>query len=146
MTTYYKERLQKGGGTHMRTVNKVILIGNVTWIDELKHSEGKKAVCSFGLATNRNTVTESGEKQEEADFHRLVAFGKLGELCSEYLRKGRKVYIEGRLQSRQWTDNEGTPKAITEIVLDDMVLLDSKLPDQKSDRPNHQQKEQVATP
>ena len=146
MTTYYKERLQKGGGTHMRTVNKVILIGNVTWIDELKHSEGKKALWTFGLATNRNTVTESGEKQEEADFHRLVAFGKLGELCSEYLRKGRKVYIEGRLQSRQWTDNEGTPKAITEIVLDDMVLLDSKLPDAKPESANHQQKEQVATP
>ena len=129
----------------MKTVNKVLLIGNVTWIDELKHSEGKKALCTFGLATNRNTMTQEGEKQEEADFHRLVAFGKLAELCHEYLRKGRKVYIEGRLQSRKWTDNEGTPKAITEIVLDDMVLLDSPQQETKSDRPNHQQKEQVAT-
>ena len=131
----------------MRTVNKVILIGNVTWIDELKHSEGKKALCTFGLATNRYTVTDEGEKQEEADFHRLVAFGKLAELCHEYLRKGRKVYVEGRLQSRSWTDNEGTPKAITEIVLLDMVMLDSKIQEDTTpdDRPNHQQKEQVAT-
>ena len=90
-------------------------------------------------------MTQEGEKQEEADFHRLVAFGKLAELCHEYLRKGRKVYIEGRLQSRKRTDNEGTPKAITEIVLDDMVLLDSPQQETKSDRPNHQQKEQVAT-
>jgi single-strand DNA-binding protein len=75
-----------------------------------------------------------------------VSFGKFAELCHEYLRKGRKVYIEDRLQSRKWTDNEGTPKAITEVVLDDMVMLDSKLPDQKPERTNHQQKEQVATP
>jgi len=129
----------------MRTVNKVILIGNVTWIDALKHTEGKKALLSFGLATNRNVVSDEGQKQEEADFHRIVSFGKLAELCAEYLRKGRKVYIEGKLQSRKWTDNEGTPKAITEIVLDDMVLLDSKLPDQKPEQTNHQTEKQVAT-
>ncbi|HZB83823.1 MAG TPA: single-stranded DNA-binding protein [Rubrobacteraceae bacterium] len=73
------------------------------------------------------------------------AFGKLAELCHEYLRKGRKVYIEGRLQPRSWTDNEGTPKASTEIVLDDMVLLDSKLADQKPEKTNHHTNEQVAT-
>ena|SRR3712207_407846 len=122
----------------MRTVNKVILIGNVTWEPELKHSEGKKAVCSFGLATNRNALSETGEKHEEADYHRIVAFGKLAELCHEYLKKGRKVYVEGRLQSRQWTDNEGQPKAVTEIVLDDMVMLDSKPEEAKPETINHQ--------
>jgi single-strand DNA-binding protein len=110
----------------MRSVNKVILIGNVTWKNDLKQLDSNKQVCTFGLATNRNTVSEDGEKHEEADFHRLVAFGKLGELCFEYLQKGRKVYCEGRLQSRQWTDNEGQQKAVAEIVLDDMVMLDSK--------------------
>jgi single-strand DNA-binding protein len=128
----------------MRTVNKVILIGNVTWDPELKHSEGKKPVCSFGLATNRNTVSEHGEKQEETDFHRIVSFGKLAELCHEYLRKGRKVYIEGRLQSRSFTDNEGVQKAITEIVLLDMVMLDSKVK-ATPEVSDHQEEKQAAT-
>jgi single-strand DNA-binding protein len=78
-----------------------MLIGNVTWKPELKYSEGKKPVCSFGLATNRNSVSESGEKHEDVNYHRIVSFGKLAELCHEYLRKGRKVYLEGILQSRQ---------------------------------------------
>ena len=111
----------------MRTVNKVILIGNLTRDPELHQSEGKKSMCAFGLATNRNWTTEEGEKREETDFHRIISFGKLGELCSEYLKKGRKVYLEGRLRSRSFTDNEGVQRAVTEIVLDDMVILDSKV-------------------
>ena len=131
----------------MKTVNKVILIGNVTWIDDLRQSKGKKAICNFGVATNRNAVSENGDKHEEADFHRLVAFGNLAEICNKYLRKGRKVYIEGQLHSRKWTDNEGVPKAITEIVLDEMVMLDSKPEEAKPESTtNHQAKEQVATP
>ena len=118
----------------MRTVNKVILIGNLTRDPELHKSEGKKAMCAFGLATNRSWTTEDGEKHEETDFHRVVAFGKLGELCSEYLKKGRKVYLEGRLRSRSWTDNEGVERAITEIVLDDMVILDSKIKQETQDK------------
>ena len=110
----------------MRTVNKVILLGNLTRDPELHQSEGKRAMCTFGLATNRSWTTEEGEKREETDFHRIVAFGKLGQLCREYLKKGRKVYLEGRLRSHSWTDNEGLQKAVTEIVLDDMVILDSK--------------------
>ncbi len=129
----------------MKTVNKVILIGNVTWDPELKHTEGKKPVCSFGLATNRNTLSETGEKIEEADYHLVVGFGKLAELSHEYLRKGRKVYIEGRLQSRSYTDNEGVQKAITEIVMNDMVLLDSKPQDTKPKASNGQEEQQAAT-
>ena len=129
----------------MRTVNKVILINNVTWKDKLKHSEGKKAVSSFGLATNRNSFSENGEKHEEADYYRIVAFGKLAELRHEYLKKGRKVYCEGRLQSRSYTDNEGIEKATTEIVLDDFVLLDSKPQDTAFEVSNHQREQQGAT-
>jgi single-strand DNA-binding protein len=129
----------------MRSVNKVILVGNVTWNPELKHTEGNKTVCSFGLATNRNWTSGDGEKREETDYHRIVAWGKLGELCHEYLRKGRKVYLEGRLHSRTFTDNEGVQKTATEIVLDDMVLLDSKPQETKPEASTHQEDQQAAT-
>jgi single-strand DNA-binding protein len=108
----------------MKSVNKVILLGNLTHDPELKQSEGKKPICVFGLATNRNWTTESGKKQEETDFHRLVAWDKLAELCGTYLRKGRKVYVEGRLQTRSYTGKDGTEKTVTEIVLDEMLMLD----------------------
>src|SRR5919199_1184361 len=98
----------------MRSVNKVILIGNVTWKDDLKQTEGNKPVCTFGLATNRNYTDGTGEKHEETDFHRIVSFGKLAELCDQFIRKGRKVYAEGRLHSRSWTDNEGQQKAVND--------------------------------
>ena len=116
----------------MRSVNKVILVGNVTWDPELKHTENKKAVCSFGLATNRNRTNTDGEKREETDYHRIVAWGKLGEICHQYLKKGRLVYVEGRLHSRQFTDNEGITKSATEIVIDDMQMLDRKPQEEES--------------
>jgi len=78
---------------------------------------------------------ETGEKREETDFHRIVAWGKLAELCEKYLKKGRKVYVEGRLHSHSWTDNEGLQKAVTEINISDMVMLDSK--------PQEQDKEEI---
>jgi single-strand DNA-binding protein len=82
----------------MKSVNKVILIGNLTRDPELRHTaENKKAVCTFGLATNRMVLTQSGEKQEEPEFHRIIAWDKLAEVCNQYLKKGRKVYVEGRL-------------------------------------------------
>jgi single-strand DNA-binding protein len=110
----------------MRSVNKVMLIGNLTRDVELRHTKEGAPVASFGLATNRNWTQESGEKREETDFHRIVAWGKLAELCEKYLKKGRKVYVEGRLHSHSWTDNEGLQKAVTEINISDMVMLDSK--------------------
>jgi len=103
-----------------------MLIGNLTWDPELRHTEKGTPVASFALATNRNWTQESGEKREETDFHRIVAWGKLAELCEKYLKKGRKVYVEGRLHSHSWTDNTGVQKAVTEIIIDDMVMLDSK--------------------
>jgi single-strand DNA-binding protein len=109
----------------MRSVNKVILLGNLTRDPELRYTENKKAVCTFGLATNRNWTTDTGEKREETEFHRIVAWEKLAEVCSQYLKKGRKVYVEGRLQSRTHTGQDGIEKFSTEIVLDEMVMLDS---------------------
>jgi single-strand DNA-binding protein len=108
----------------MKSMNKVILLGNLTRDPELRYTENSKAVCTFGLATNRNWTTDTGEKREETEFHRIVAWDKLAELCDKYLRKGRKVYVEGRLQSRSYTGQDGIEKHTTEIVIDDMVMVD----------------------
>ena len=114
---------------NMKSVNKVILIGNLTRDPELRHTaENKKAVCTFGLATNRMVTTSSGEKQEEPEFHRIIAWDKLAEVCNQYLKKGRKVYVEGRLQYRTYTGQDGIEKFSAEIVLEDMAMLD-KMPD-----------------
>jgi single-strand DNA-binding protein len=112
----------------MKSVNKVILLGNLTRDPELRHTENKKPVCSFGLATNRSWTTESGEKHEEPEFHRIVAWDKLAETCHQFLRKGRKVYLEGRLQTRPSTWQDGIEKHATEIVLEELVMLD-KMPE-----------------
>jgi single-strand DNA-binding protein len=104
-----------------------MLIGNLTRDPELRYTPQGSAVCSFGLATNRSWMpSEGGERREETEFHRIVAWNKLAELCSQLLTKGRKVYIEGRLQTRSWETPEGEKRQSTEIVAEDMVLLDSR--------------------
>ena len=109
-----------------RSLNRVQLIGNLTRDPELRYTPSGTAVCSFSLATNRSWTTDTGEKHEETDFHRIVAWNKLGELCSQFLLKGRKVYVEGRLSTRNWTTQDNQQRTTTEIVIDDMILLDSK--------------------
>jgi single-strand DNA-binding protein len=110
-----------------RSLNKVQLIGNLTRDPELRYTPQGTAVCTFGLATNRSWVpSDGGERREETEFHRIVAWQKLGELCAQLLFKGRKVYVEGRLQTRDWTAADGTQRRTTEIVIDDMIILDSK--------------------
>lgn len=109
-----------------RSLNKVELIGNLTRDPELKYTPSGAAVCTFGLATNRQWTTDSGEKKEDAEFHRIVAWNKLGELCSQLLTKGRKIYVEGRLQTRKWQGQDGVERTTTEIVINDMIILDSK--------------------
>jgi single-strand DNA-binding protein len=84
------------------------------------------AVASFGIATNRVWVTKQGERKEDAQFHRIVAWNKLAELCSQLLSKGRRVYVEGRIQYRDFTDQENNKKQIAEIIIDDMIILDNK--------------------
>ena len=108
-----------------RSLNRVQLIGNLTRDPELRYTPQGTAVCSFGLATNRSWTTESGEKRDEAEFHRIVAWNKLAELCSQFLTKGKKVYLEGRLSTRSWTAQDGTQKQSTEVIISDMILIDS---------------------
>lgn len=109
-----------------RSLNRVQLIGNLTRDPELRYTPNGNAVCSFGLATNRSWKTDTGEKHEEAEFHNVVAWNKLAEICSQFLVKGRKVFLEGRLSTRNWTAQDGTQRNKTEIVISDMILLDSR--------------------
>lgn len=110
----------------MKSLNKVQLIGNLTRDPELKYTGTGMAVCSFTVATNRSWTTDTGEKKEEADFTRIVAWNKLAEICGQLLKKGRKVYVEGRLSNRSYQDKDGVTKYISEVVINDMILLDSK--------------------
>ena len=110
-----------------RSLNKVLLIGNLTRDPELRYTPQGTPVCTFGLATNRSwQPSAGGERQEETEFHRVVAWNKLAELCSELLFKGRKAFVEGRLQTRNWTDAQGQERTTVEIVIDNMIVLDSK--------------------
>lgn len=109
-----------------RSLNKVQLIGNLTRDPELRYTPSGTAVCSFSIATNRNWTTDTGEKKDEVEFHRIVAWNKLAEICSQFLTKGRKTFVEGRLVTRSWTGQDGAQKQTTEIVISDMILLDSR--------------------
>ncbi len=109
----------------MSSVNKVILVGNLTRNPELRHTSNKKAVCVMGLATNRNWTDEKGEKHEEPEYHRIVAFDKLAETCNQYLRKGRKIWARGRLHYHKYTGQDSVEKYSAEIVLEKMEFLDS---------------------
>ena len=110
----------------VRSLNKVMLIGNLTRDPELRYTPNGVAVCTFGMATNRSWTTEAGERKEDAEFHRIVAWSKLAELCSQLLTKGKKVFVEGRLQTRSWQGQDGNQRQTTEIVIEDMIILDSR--------------------
>lgn len=111
----------------VRSLNKVMLIGNLTRDPNLRFTPNNTAVCSFGIATNRSwTASDTGEKQEKTDFHNIVAWGKLAEICGNLLHKGDKTFVEGRMQTRDWKTQEGDDRRITEIVIDDMMILNSK--------------------
>ncbi len=103
-----------------------MLIGNLTRDPNLRYTPSGTAVCSFGLATNRSwTPSDGGEKQEKVEFHNIVSWAKLAEICGQLLHKGDKVYVEGRLQTRDWKTDDGQDKRITEVVIDNMMLLRS---------------------
>ncbi len=106
-----------------RSVNKVILIGNLGADPELRHTPGNVPVVNFTVATNESWVNRDGAREERTEWHRVVAWRKLAEICNEYLRKGTQVYIEGRLQTRTWEDQGGQKRYMTEIVADEMVIL-----------------------
>lgn len=110
-----------------RSWNKVELMGNLTRDPELRFTPNGAAVCSFGVATNRSYVVE-GERREEVDFHNIVAWNKLAELCNQLLKKGIKVFISGRLQYREWDNPEGQKQRRAEIVAEDMIIVSPKNP------------------
>ena len=111
----------------MASVNKVILIGNLGRDPEVRYAPSGSAICNVTLATSRQWKDKtSGEKQEETEWHRVVFYDRLAEIAGEYLKKGRPVYVEGRLKTRKWTDKDGVEKYTTEIVADQMQLLGSR--------------------
>jgi single-strand DNA-binding protein len=105
------------------SVNKVILVGRLGKDPEVKYTQGGTAVARFSLATDEVWKDQSGEKQQKTEWHNIVAWNKLAEICGQYLAKGRLVYIEGRLQTRNWEDKDGNKRTTTEIRADNMVML-----------------------
>jgi single-strand DNA-binding protein len=104
-------------------VNKVILIGNLGADPEVRFTPGGQAVANFRVATNESWTDKQGQKQERTEWHRIVVWGKLAELCGEYLKKGRQAYVEGRLQTREWTDKENKKNYTTEVVAQTVQFL-----------------------
>ncbi len=103
-----------------------MLLGNLTRDPELRYTPSGTAVCNFGLATNRRWTTSDGDEKEAAQFHRIVAWAQLAELCAQLLYKGAKVYVGGRIQYREWTGDDNVKRQTTEIVIDDMILLSTR--------------------
>jgi single-strand DNA-binding protein len=97
-------------------INKVILLGRLGRDPELRYTQGGQAVANFTVATNESWTNRDGERQERTEWHRIVAWGKQAEFCGNYLTKGRQVYIEGRIQTREWEDKEGEKRRTTEII------------------------------
>lgn len=106
-----------------RSLNRVILIGNLTRDPELKYTPNGTAVCTFGVATNRSWTTQDGQTKEETQYHRIVAWQKLAELCGKLLTKGRKVYLEGRITYRNFVGKDNLQRTIAEIVMDDFIVF-----------------------
>lgn len=106
-------------------LNKAMIIGNLTRDPEVKNTPNGQTVASFSVATNMVWTDASGQKQEKAEFHNIVAWRKLAEICGQYLRKGSKVYIEGRMQTRDWTGQDGVKRYRTEINAENMIMLSS---------------------
>ena len=111
----------------MASVNKVILIGNLGKDPEVRYAPSGSAICNITIATSRNWKDKtSGERQEETEWHRVTFFDRMAEVAGEYLKKGKSVYVEGRLKTRKWTDKEGVEKYTTEILADRMEMLGSR--------------------
>lgn len=110
----------------VRSLNKVQLIGNLTRDPEMRYTTNGTPVVTFGMATNKSWKDKEGNVKETAEFHNIVAWNKIAEICQQLLAKGMKVYIEGSLTTRSWESDEGSTRYKTEVRVDDMILLDSK--------------------
>jgi single-strand DNA-binding protein len=109
-----------------RGVNKVILIGNLGSDPEVKYTPNGAPVANFSLATNESWNDKDGQRQERTEWHRLVLWSKLAEIAQQYLKKGARIYVEGKLQTRSWDDQSGQKRYMTEVVVNDMQMLDSR--------------------
>lgn len=121
-----------------RSVNKVILIGNLGQEPELRYTGSGTAVCNMSLATNETYTNRDGEEVQNTEWHRIVAWGRLGEICNEYLDKGSQVYFEGKLQTRSWNDDDGNTRYSTEVKAQEMMFLDSNRQDPDASMKPHQ--------
>jgi len=110
----------------MSSVNKVILVGNVGKDPETRFSESGTAIANLTIATTNRFKNKQGQNQEETEWHRVVAYGKLAEIIEKYVQKGKPLYVEGRLQTRKWTDKQGVDRYTTEIVAEQMQMLGQK--------------------
>jgi single-strand DNA-binding protein len=111
---------------NMAGLNKAMLIGNLGADPEIRYTASGMAVANFNIATSETWTGKDGQKETRTEWHRIVAFDRLGEICGEYLTKGKQVYIEGKIQTRQWEDRDGNKRYTTEIVARDMVMLGSR--------------------
>lgn len=109
-----------------RGLNKVMIIGNLGRDPEMRYTPSGRPVTTFSVATNRQYTNAEGEKQTDTEWFNVVAWGKLAEICNQYLSKGRQVYVEGRLQTRRWEDSQGTRHTSVEIVAKEMIMLGSR--------------------
>jgi single-strand DNA-binding protein len=107
----------------MSGVNKVILVGNLGADPQIRYTPQGTAVANFSLATTERFTNKNGERESRTEWHRIVAWGRLAEICNEYLKKGKQIYIEGRIQTRQWDDKDGNKKFTVEIIAQNMVML-----------------------
>ena len=108
----------------MYSLNRATIIGNVTQDPDVRQIPSGQSVCNFSVATNRAWTSADGQKQEVAEFHNIVAWRKLADICGQYLSKGRKVYVDGYLQTRSWEGQDGVKRYRTEIVAENMIILD----------------------
>lgn len=111
-----------------RGLNKVLIIGNLDSDPEMRYTPGGKPVTSFSVAVTRGWRTSEGERREATEWFNVVSWGNLAEICNQYLRRGSYVYVEGRLQTRSWEDEEGMRHFRTELVASEMIMLDSRAP------------------
>lgn len=128
-----------------RSINKAIILGNLTRDPELKYTPNGAAVCTFGVATNRSWTTNEGQTKEDVQYHRIVAWNKVAELCGKLLSKGKKVYVEGRLVYRSFVGKDGQQRSITEIVLEDFIVLSSGRNTTTQEEPVEEPKQEVKT-
>lgn len=118
-----------------RNLNKVMLIGHLGQDPEMRYTPSGKPLTKFQLAASRTWTTSDGEKKSETEWFNIVVWGKLAEICNQYLNKGKQVYIEGRLHTRRWQDDDGTNHSSVEVIAQEMIMLDGRPEGGESDAP-----------